>query len=242
MWRFCGHCSGGRMGESFDNNELSVYLSVIVSSEMDLRELCYQWRERQGLIRTNVPSAASPPFEDQQLCLSDIETLAHTWEQWALLSLFTSGLIVTRRLEPRPLTCTAKRWSVINFVLPGQTLQHFPSTFWGYLQGYCSGQWIFLHSCLVMLQVHNTHSTIPKARRLGCQDSPCEYVLPFETHTTKEEKRKKKYNWKRYIPWLCLWIFIWFIHICLKQCLCTSFVSVSCPFLWLLTFEFCCFK
>lgn len=58
--------------------------------------------------------------------------------------------------------------------LPGHTLQHFPSIFWGYLQGYRLGQWIFLHSCLVTLQVHSTHSTMPNARRFGCQDSPWE--------------------------------------------------------------------
>lgn len=133
----------------------------------------------------------------RQLCLSHTESLHAHWNMAQVL-LFTSELVI-RRLEPSPLTCTAKRWSVINFVLPGQTLQHFPSTFWGYLQGYCSGQWIFLHSCLVMLQVHNTHSTIPKARRLGCQDSPCEYVLPFETQTTEEKKKKEKFKWKRYV-------------------------------------------
>lgn len=171
--------------------------------------------ERKAVTDQNMyaPANKPPPFEEQQwtaglarqLCLSHTDTSAHTLRQWAQLLLFSSDLIVTGRLEPSPLTCTAKRWSVINSVLPGQTLQHFPSTFWGYLQGYCSGQWIFLHSCLVMLQVHNTHSTIPKARRLGCQDSPCEYVLPFETQTTKEEKRKKKYNWKRYVHWMPLY-------------------------------------
>lgn len=33
------------------------------------------------------------------------------------------------------------------------------------------------------LHVHSTHSTTPKARKVGCQDSPWEYVFPFETHT-----------------------------------------------------------
>lgn len=207
IWRFCGHWSGRRMGESFDSNELSVYFlwKWVWGSHTNSRE--------KGSAEHTRPKQQAPPFEEQQgragldrqLCLPHMETSAHTLEQWAQLLLFSLDLIVTRRFEPSPLTCTAKRQSVINFVLPGQTLQHFPSTFWGYLQGYCSGQWIFLHSCLVMLQVHNTHSTIPKARRLGCQDSPCEYVLPFETQTTKENKRKKKYNWKRYVHRLPLY-------------------------------------
>lgn len=142
-----------------------------------------------------------PPVQEQQwraLPVSHGDICTHVRTVGPAIAVVTRSYC-DQTLEPRAWTSTAKRWCVISFGLPGQTLQHFPSTFWGYLQGYCSGQWIFLHSCLVMLQVHNTHSTIPKARRLGCQDSPCEYVLPFDTQTTKEENSKKKYNWKRYI-------------------------------------------
>lgn len=157
------------------------------------------------------PTQQAPPFEEQQLTggLARQLYLSHCDICTQVRTVGTAIAVFIR-------SCDQKAWAkTLNmhrkkvvcdqlFVLPGQTLQHFPSTFWGYLQGYCSGQWIFLHSCLVMLQVHNTHSTIPKARRLGCQDSPWEYVLPFETQTTKEEKRKKKYNWKRYVHWLLL--------------------------------------
>lgn len=148
-------------------------------------------REKGSDCSGHVPAACPLCEEQQQEERWPGSSACVTHWNVAQQLLFTSEP-VTRRLEPSPSTCTAKRWSVINFVLPGQTLQHFPSTFWGYLQGYCSGQWIFLHSCLVMLQVHNTHSTIPKARRLGCQDSPCEYVLPFETQTAEEKKKKRK--------------------------------------------------
>lgn len=189
--------------ESFGSNELSVYISVILFGNEHQEVVLTAERKAvtaRNTCQQHVPCVRSS--SKRRAGLSHTEASAHTHWNMAQLLLFTSELIVIRRPEPSPLTCTAKRWSVINFVLPGQTLQHFPSTFWGYLQGYCSGQWIFLHSCLVMLQVHNTHSTIPKARRLGCQDSPCEYVLPFETQTTKEKKKKKKYNWKRYVHWL----------------------------------------
>lgn len=172
-------------GKSFNSTELSVYASVIILFGHQCQEVMLTGEIRAGPHATSSKPLSWGPVVNS---LSHTETPVHTLAQLAQLLLFSSELCVTRWPEPSPLTCAAKRWSVINFVLPGQTLQHFPSTFWGYLQGYCSGQWIFLHSCLVMLQVHNTHSTIPKARRLGCQDSPCEYVLPFETQTTKQQE------------------------------------------------------
>lgn len=148
----------------------------------------------RGKVETGREWWAAPPVPPGGLCTP--RRTAGT----ATAAFITSS--ADQKAWAEPLNMHKEKVSVINFVLPGQTLQHFPSTFWGYLQGYCSGQWIFLHSCLVTLQVHNTHSTIPKARRLGCQDSPCEYVLPFETQTMEEEK---KYNWKRYVHWLPLY-------------------------------------
>lgn len=168
------------------------------------------------------PRQQAPPFEEQQwtaglarqLCLSHTETSAHTLEQWAQLLLCSSDLIVTN-MHSKKVVCDQLCFTWTDFTAFSF---YFLRVFAGILF------WTMNFLTFLFGDVAGAQHTLYDSKGPEIRMPRFTMWVCFAIWNTNYERREKEE--KVQLEKVCLlatplWIFIWFMHICLKQCLYT---------------------